>query len=49
MIVAVDGNLTQTAAALGPIARWGADAAGRTVALTMADGTVRRLTLKDYY
>ena len=49
MIVAVDGKPTSTAAAPGPMARWGADAAGRTMALTMADGSVRRLTLKDYY
>ncbi|MCP3141847.1 retropepsin-like aspartic protease [Pyxidicoccus xibeiensis] len=48
-IVAIDGQKIGPGYAGTELARWRYRPAGQTVALTLKDGSERRLTLKDYY
>ncbi|SEK85802.1 Aspartyl protease [Sphingomonas palmae] len=49
LICRVDGQAITPAYATSPLARWTAGAPGRIVALTLCDGTQRRLTLANFY
>ncbi|WP_308461456.1 aspartyl protease family protein [Sphingomonas citricola] len=48
-ICRVEGEAVTPAYPTSPLARWSAGPPGRTVALTLCDGTERRLTLASFY
>jgi hypothetical protein len=48
-IVAIDGEAISPAFLSGPHAKWSSGRPGDIVDLTLADGSRRRLTLKDYF
>ena len=48
-VIAIDGHKIDAKFTGSPLARWSERPAGTIVALTLADGLIRQLTLADYY
>jgi hypothetical protein len=48
-VIAIDGHKIDAKFSGSPLSRWSEQSPGTTVALTLADGSIRRLTLAEYY
>ena len=48
-VIAIDGHKIDAKYSGSPLARWSERPPGTVVALTLADGSIRQLTLADYY
>jgi Aspartyl protease len=48
-VIAIDGHKIDAKFTGSPLARWSERPPGTVVALTLADGSIRQLTLADYY
>jgi predicted metalloprotease with PDZ domain len=48
-IIAIDGHKVDALFSGSALSRWSEQPAGTDVALTLADGSIRHLTLADYY